>query len=379
MIITVESKIPLKEDQIAEIDNCLVVFSYHYRKAWYLFNNKQIPINEVRHILSKTNELTSDQCDSITNKITTEHKKIKELTKVQIKDLEAKIKSIEKFKLSESKKIADNKSKIEILKKLLANKEGVLVISKSDLNNPYNKLSKLVKSNIVKEKVLWQKNKKLERLNKRFKILNKRLETNIFSLCFGSKRLLKQNPNHVSRIYCKTKEQTVFSTKEDWQTQWKLARDNIYFSVGRSRQLYGNGDIKFNPINNTLKVRLIEKVYQERLKKYCLDNNLDYKKVSNTAFREYSSIRNKLKYLLVDNVIFTGKNQNKIKSAILNNQPITSKIIKKRNRDGYINYYLQLSFEEHEKELIKYNGLTLGIDLNNDGLAYSIIKSTGID
>ena len=69
MIITVESKIPLKEDQITEIDNCLVVFSYHYRKAWYLFNNKQKPINEVRQFLSKTNELTSDQCDSIINKI----------------------------------------------------------------------------------------------------------------------------------------------------------------------------------------------------------------------------------------------------------------------------------------------------------------------
>ena len=77
------------------------------------------------------------------------------------------------------------------------------------------------------------------------------------------------------------------------------------------------------------------------------------------------------------------KNQVKIQQAIANQKPIIAKIIKKLTPGGKsIGYYLQLSFEEilinninNKSSSIKNQKLTMGIDLNEKGFAYCIIKS----
>ena len=87
----------------------------------------------------------------------------------------------------------------------------------------------------------------------------------------------------------------------------------------------------------------------------------------------------------IPGVEFCHKNQVKIQQAITNQQPITAKIIKKLTPGGKgIGYYLQLSFEEvlinninNKSSSIKNEKLTMGIDLNEKGLAYCIIKDDG--
>lgn len=73
---------------------------------------------------------------------------------------------------------------------------------------------------------------------------------------------------------------------------------------------------------------------------------------------------------------FCSKNQVKIIQAINNKQPIAAKIIKKLTPNGSVGFYLQLSFDEIIQEVVNISAikLTMGIDLNQKGLAYCIIK-----
>ena len=88
----------------------------------------------------------------------------------------------------------------------------------------------------------------------------------------------------------------------------------------------------------------------------------------------------KARFIEIENVEFCAKNQTKVIQAINNNQPISAKIIKKLSPNGKdIGYYVQLSFDEviQKTDNVKINNLTMGIDLNQKGLAYCIVKQDG--
>ena len=88
----------------------------------------------------------------------------------------------------------------------------------------------------------------------------------------------------------------------------------------------------------------------------------------------------KARFIELSQVKFCPKNQTKIIQAQANSQPISAKIIKKLTPNGKdIGYYLQLSFEEVLTSVVNINSipLTMGIDLNQKGLAYCIVKSDG--
>ena len=97
MITTIETrlKINLMEEQL--LNSSINLLSSSFRKAWRLFNNLKYSKVQIYHELMKTNHFTSKQVDSIIIKVTTEHSKLKELTKTQIVQLDCKIKNISKF------------------------------------------------------------------------------------------------------------------------------------------------------------------------------------------------------------------------------------------------------------------------------------------
>ncbi|NCQ52100.1 hypothetical protein GW796_09460 [archaeon] len=79
-----------------------------------MFNNIHLEENVIWHNLMNTNLFTSHQVISIINKVKSEHAKIRELTKTQLKQHKAKLDNINKFITKESKFI--NKQNQDIIK-----------------------------------------------------------------------------------------------------------------------------------------------------------------------------------------------------------------------------------------------------------------------
>ena len=104
---------------------------------------------------------------------------------------------------------------------------------------------------------------------------------------------------------------------------------------------------------------MTEKAANERLKEISQHVNIPYEELNNHKNIKYGVYRMQARFIEIPGVEFCHKNQVKIQQAIVNQQPITAKIIKKLTPNGKgIGYYLQLSFEEvlniHQKKTNKF-------------------------
>ena len=389
MIHTIETRLNLNTTQELLVDSCVVLWSRYYRKTWKLWNNQQLKENEIYHELMGLNLFTSRQIGSLINKVKTEHAKIKELSKTQLKQQKAKLLNITKFIAVEEKNISKLLDEINNLKLKLKNYHNTTkAILKEPKNKIHERITKLIYSIKKKNLVLFNKKIKLKRLKRSVFILEQRIKFNKFKLCFGSSQLLKQRPGSFSDQFRLTKEQNKYKNKDfnvnlaDWEKDWDLARNNIWFSIGDKKKPQGNAEIQYDPQTKILKLRLTEQAANERLKEISQQVNIPYEELNSNQNIKYGIYRMQARFMEIPGIEFCPKNQVKIQQAIANQQPITAKIIKKLTPGGKsIGYYVQLSFEEvlniHQKKTNKSNNLTMGIDLNEKGLAYCIIKSDG--
>ena len=393
MIHTIETRLKLDATQELLVDSCVVLWSTYYRKTWKLWNNQQLKETEIYHQLMGLNLFTSRQIGSLINKVKTEHAKIKELSKSQLKQQKAKFLNIEKFISAEQKNISKLLDEISNLKLKLKNhsNENFKNILKEPKNKIHERISKLTHSIKKKNLVLFNKKIKLRRLQKIIHILEQRIKFNKFKLCFGSSQLLKQRPGSFSDTFRLTKEQNKYKNKNininlaDWEKDWDLARNNIWISIGDKNKPQGNAEIQYDHINKILKLRLTEQAANERLKEISQQVNIPYEELNNNKNIKYGIYRMQARFMEIPGVEFCPKNQVKIQQAINNKQPIMAKIIKKLSPGGKgMGVYLQLSFEEvlinninNKSSSIKNEKLTMGIDLNEKGLAYCIIKADG--
>ena len=394
MIHTIETRLKLNETQELLVDSCVVLWSRYYRKTWKLWNNQQLKETEIYHKLMNLNLFTSRQVGSLINKVKTEHAKIKELSKTQLKQQKAKLLNITKFIAAEEKNISKLLDEINNLKLKLKIKlkNDSSIKDKSILKEPKNKIheriSKLTHSIKKKNLVLFNKKIKLNRLKRSINVLEQRIKFNKFKLCFGSSQLLKQRPGSFSDQFRLTQEQNKYKNKNininlaDWEKDWDLARNNIWISIGDKNKPQGNAEIQYDPHTKTLKLRLTEETANKRLREISHQVHIPYEELNNNKNIKYGIYRMQARFMEIPGVEFCPKNQVKIQQAITNQQPITAKIIKKLTPGGKgIGYYLQLSFEEvlsiHQNKMNKSNNLTMGIDLNEKGLAYCIIKADG--
>lgn len=386
MINTIETRLNLdnQSELTSLIDSSIITWSQYFHKTWALLNRLQKNEQDIYHILIKTNDLTSYQIKSLINKVQTEHAKIKELTKTQLKQKQSKLSYIEEFIKKEQKLINQNKNKIITLKQLLSKFKLKNNISKDKLNDTYSKINQLTLSNKKKEFTVEQKIIKVNYLNKSIKLLENRIKNNNFKLCFGSSELLKQYPKHSSNKHRLNQNQQVYKNNEKdiklWTEDWNLSRYNQLFSVGSKEKPQGNGEIQYYHETKILRIRLVEKVYLERLQKISQELNIPFEDLNNHQFTKYGIYRKEARFIEINNVEFTLKNQLKIIQAISNNQPITAKLIKRKTSNGKtIGYYVQLSFDEQTIPLVQLSKkpLTIGIDLNDKGLAYCIVKPDG--
>ena len=145
-------------------------FSQMERKLFYIFrSNISTNINNLNKKLQSEYSVSKRTANSAIKNIKGRVKALTELKKREIKQKEYKIQSLEKeiFVLSE---------RINNFKNRLQNKEKIDLVSYRNL-----------KSKCISKKF------RLNKFKDRLSSLKWRLENNKLKLCFGSKRLLKQN------------------------------------------------------------------------------------------------------------------------------------------------------------------------------------------
>ena len=366
MITTIETRLRLDKTQESEIDSCVLLWSKYYRKCWALWNNQKLSETEIYHKLIGLNLFTSEQICSLINKVKTEHSKIKELTKSQLKQKKSKLDNINKFIVKESK--------------LISKYEKDIIELKSKKKLDYTKISKLVNSIKKKQLVINQKSIKVNRLNKSIKLIQNRIDSNTFKLCFGSSTLLSQRPGNHTDKFRLNNNQKVYESLTEWEKDWDLSRNNIWYSVGRASKPQGNAEIQYYPNTKTIRLRVTEQTYLHRLELISKEIGISIEKLNDNKIIKYGIYRKQARFIEVENVEFCAKNQAKIIQAINKKQPISAKIVKKLAPNGKdIGYYIQLSFEEiiQSSTTIKAMPLIMGIDLNQKGLAYCIVKPDG--
>ena len=153
MIHTIETRLKLNETQELKSNSCVVLWSSYYRKTWKLWNNQQLKETEIYHQLMGLNLFTSRQIGSLINKVKTEHAKIKELSKSQLKQQKTKLLNIEKFISAEQKNISKLLDEISNLKVKLKNyhntTKAILKEPKNKIHERISKLNHSIKKNMV--------------------------------------------------------------------------------------------------------------------------------------------------------------------------------------------------------------------------------------
>ena len=316
MINTIESRLNLdnQSELTSLIDSSIITWSQYFHKTWALLNRLQKSEQDIYHILSKTNDLTSYQIKSLINKVQTEHAKIKELTKTQLKQKQNKLSYIEEFIKKEQKLIVQNKDKIIKLKQSLF--KFKLKDNVSKLKETHNKINQLTLSNKKKQFTVEQKLIKVNYLKKSISLLETRIKHNNFKLCFGSSELFKQHPKHSSNKHRLNQNQQVYKNNEKdiklWTEDWNLSRYNQLFSIGSKEKPQGNAEIQYYPETKILRIRLVEKVYLERLNKLAQELNIHFEELNNHKFTKYGIYRKEARFIEINHVEFTQKNQLKI-------------------------------------------------------------------
>ena len=153
MIHTIETRLKLNTTQELLVNSCVILWSTYYRKTWKLWNNQQLKENEIYHQLMGLNLFTSAQVNSLINKVKTEHAKIKELSKTQLKQQKAKLLNITKFIAVEEKNISKLLDEISNLKLKLKNyhntTKAILKEPKNKIHERISKLNHSIKKNMV--------------------------------------------------------------------------------------------------------------------------------------------------------------------------------------------------------------------------------------
>ena len=369
MITTIETRLRLEPQQEHLLHACVEMWSSFYRTTWRLFNNHHCSEKEIYDRLMADGALNSHQVKSLINKVKGEHAKLKALTKTQLIQQQNKASLVEKFIAKLKQELSAGNAKIAGLKQKKTNHHSQIHLLQADIKK--------------KRLLLHAKMLKFQRITKRIHIMGERLSRNTFKLCFGSRDLFRQQPGFHTDAYRLTKEQKVYDSKEQWLDDWRKARNNILYSVGDKNKPQGNAELQYYPETKTLRVRLVEHVYQQRLAVKALELDTPVQELLNHDIIKHSSLRTQARFMDIQDVSFSQKHLAKLQQVFAlpsdQRQPITAKIIKRQCPNGRdTGYYLQLSFDEVIQPSFQFTTpYTMGVDLNVKGLAYCIVKEDG--
>ena len=210
-----------------------------------------------------------------------------------------------------------------------------------------------------KERVLRAKQGSLKRLIED-------MAADRYSLCFGSKDLLRQRPGVIPTEF------PAFETLEDWQRTWDCARNGQFWAIGHTDLPGGNSTIQWQPDSQQLRIRLTDKLAEERMDARGIPH------AGGTACD--MPARMQCRFIDINEVDFTshrGVAGVALRVAI-GTTPITMRVLSRLEASGARAWYVQASFEIEPPppQLTRDSGV-LGVDFNAHGLAWCAVKPDG--
>ena len=289
--------------------------------------------------------LTAKQASSAQNVSEMLFKRQLEADKYQKTQLENRILAAKKSIFNLETKL--DKKKLSLLQMTGAAKKKAIIKIKDERQNI-----------ILKKLSLKLKEQKLE-------ILTKQLTNNKVKICFGSRKLLKQNP--------KLNQDSIYKTYDDWRKEWVLRRNNSVVSIGRKDITGGNPELQWQPANNVLRIRLTNAQAEVRMKELAMSTGFD---VENGTSAKICNLRMQARFIEIPHVDFIG-HHGEARKKIISAQgklPLTAKIV---IREG-CKFYLHISVARQEDpSFIPRDRGALGVDFNVKGVAWAVVKPDG--
>jgi len=335
------SLIDYSDETIQKLDQFNALFNNTKRHLYkdiikfYKLNNttslSSAKINNLKSSYQQIYNINSRHYNSIFSDLFGNINSILELNKDYLNDTKDNIKSLEKS-LKSKQNTLDN-----LINKI--NKKDY-ILSKIDKVNHDSLISKI-----------FHLNQKLIKANNKLVRLNKIGKTGNPHLCFGSKKLFKQqfliNTNN---------NLTRFKSHDDWKKAWIESRNKTFILVGTKTETAGNSNCQIKHVENDI---------------YQLIINIDK-----------NAPKHKDKFITVNIKLHNDKN-NYLLNAINNNlgkdkskyQPLTYRFYK--TNDGY-KVFISLDKSIQQPKIITHKLIgSIGIDINADHLSVSEIDRFG--
>jgi IS605 OrfB family transposase len=156
---------------------------------------------------------------------------------------------------------------------------------------------------------------------------------------------------------------------------WNDARQNQWWSVGATEKPCGNPEVQWLPDTKQLRIRLTDKVAHARM---------DALGIPHSAGKSSDMpARMACRFIVVEGVSFDshhGKAGEWLQKAF-GKQPVSMRVLYRRDAAGNVVWYAQASLDVdtgYKEETASNNlGGVLGVDLNANGVAWSVVKPDG--
>jgi IS605 OrfB family transposase len=374
-LITYETRLRLNKAQESLISELCATHGKAVRQAFACQFRDGLTSSETYYLLQREFGLTSAQVGSAQNVAEMLYKRQLEADKFLNSKLEAGIKA-RKEAIEDANRALKSFAKQLESKQQLAGELAPAVISKktkrfvdtlSDIRSLKDKIARKCRWLAMKKKGLVHKERKLLELTEQ-------LNEGKVSVCFGSKRLLAQNPMN--------NKDSIFDSYESWRAEWNLRRHNQLVSIGRADAPCGNPEVQWHPDSNVLRIRLTDSQAKVRMQELAEQTAQD---VLNGKSPKCCNLRMKARFIEIPNVDFSGhldkasglSKARQHLQALSGKVPMTSKIVI-RDNDGERKYHLQISVNTAAPSAhsTRERG-ALGLDFNAKGVAWSVVKPDG--
>ena len=374
-MITYETRLKLDKAQESLISELCAIHSKAVRKAFACQFRDGLTSSDTYRILQREFNLTSAQIGSAQNIAEMLYKRQLEADKFLKSKLESGIQARKEAITSAKKSIKAIEKQLAAKQKLatayspgnLGRKTKLFVTTLSEIRVLTDKLTRKSRWLAMKQKGLVHKENRLLKLSQR-------LSQGHVSICFGSRKLLAQNPLN--------NKESLFDSYNDWKQEWDLRRHNQLVSIGDKSATCGNPELQWHHESNTLRIRLTNAQAKVRMHALAEKTGLD---VLNGKSPKCCNLRMQARFIEIPNVEFTGhwdkeNGQSKARKHLADlsgKVPMTAKIVIRKG-DDESRYYLQISVNPTtpEKHSTRERGV-LGLDFNAKGVAWSVVKPDG--
>ena len=323
----------LTGNQLSKLDSFVMMYNHISHRLYVDLFIKKLLVKDLSPAYQAQYLISKRHFDSIRATLEGKVSSILALNKNYIQDTKDKIHTIQKELISQNKTYNHYKLKLK--------NDGKLSLVETNFKS---KLHTKMKYNHIRLDRLKVKLTKLELIK----------STGDVQLCFGSKKLFKQQFSINSK-----NNLTQFKSHEEWYKAWFYNRNKEFTLVGSKDETTGNHNAQITHIKDNL---------------FNLKLNINHKanktdKYVNVNFTVNHDVNTLINIIKNNN----GKNKDLW-------QPLTYKLIKQPIKSHHQDkYVVAISFEKY---LIKHistskNNGCLGIDINQDHLAISNIDSKG--